>query len=115
MRTAKGIGRFRHALSKPDISLELYQCQADFINEAIATDGRHRIRYRFDRIDLSIITDSMYKDSKIVTSFAPFLRSPKEKHPRNNSVALYEYLERVAPVHTDSNHCSRAEDHRRNF
>jgi hypothetical protein len=34
--------------------------------------------YCFDRIDLSNITGSIHSGSKIVTSFAPFLRIPKK-------------------------------------
>ena len=82
------VHRFCERLQKLDISFEMNQCNAWYLNEHMATDGRHFCSYRFDRIDLSNITDSMYLGSNIISSFAPFLKSPAE-NPHATILTLY--------------------------
>jgi hypothetical protein len=108
------VRRFCQKLSVLQVSFEMCQCDAGYLNQLMASHGRHFYQYRFDCIDLSNITDSMYKGTKIVSSFAPFLK-PMTENPHATILCLYmktleEYFSSVPTQRSKAANKKRTED-----
>src|SRR5450755_3054247 len=55
------VRRFREKVFSLHVSFEIYQWDAEFLNEVVAMDGSYLYEYGLDRIDLSNISDNGWK------------------------------------------------------